>query len=43
VLASGDGMGNLLVSPFNMKWRCYEQAGGVEEAKFFLFWVVFPV
>jgi hypothetical protein len=26
-----------------MKWRCYAQAGGVEESKFCLFLVVFPV
>jgi hypothetical protein len=36
-------MGAFLVSPFNVKWRCYEQAGGVEKSKFCLFWVVFPV
>jgi hypothetical protein len=30
-------------SPFNVKWRCYVQAGGVEESKFCLFSVVFPV
>jgi hypothetical protein len=35
-------MGALLVSLFNMKWRCYAQAGGVGELKFCLFWVVFP-
>jgi hypothetical protein len=35
--------GTLLVSPFNVEWECYEQAGGVEESKFFLFMVVFPV
>jgi hypothetical protein len=29
-------MGALLVSPFNVKWRCYAQAGGVEESKFLL-------
>jgi hypothetical protein len=28
---------------FNMKWRCSAQAGGVEESKFCLFSVVFPV
>jgi hypothetical protein len=33
----------LLVSPFNVKWRCSAQAGGVEESKFCLFWVVFPL
>jgi hypothetical protein len=43
VLASSDSMGALLVSPFNVKWRCYAQSGGVEESKFCLFWVVFPV
>jgi hypothetical protein len=37
------GTGAFLVSPFNVKWRCYAQAGGVEESKFCLFWVVFPV
>jgi hypothetical protein len=42
MLASG-GMGALLVSPFNVKWGCYAQAGGVEESKFCLFSVVFPV
>jgi hypothetical protein len=36
-------MGDLLVSPFYMKWRCYAQAGGVEESTFCLFSVVFPV
>jgi hypothetical protein len=36
-------MGALLVSPFNVKWRCYMRAGGVEESKFCLFSVVFPV
>jgi hypothetical protein len=36
-------MGSLLVSPFNVKWRCYVQAGVVEESKFCLFLVVFPV
>jgi hypothetical protein len=35
--------GALLVSPFNMMWRCYEEAGGMEESKFCLFLVVFPV
>jgi hypothetical protein len=33
----------LLVSPFKVKWRCSAQAGGVEESKFCLFSVVFPV
>jgi hypothetical protein len=42
-LVSGGGAGDLLVSPFNVKWRCYVQAGGVEESKLCLFWVVFPV
>jgi hypothetical protein len=42
-LASGGGMGAFLVSPFNVKWRCYVQAGSVEESKFWLFWVVSPV
>jgi hypothetical protein len=42
-LVSGSGMGALLVSPFNVKWRCYAQAGDVEESKFCLFSVVFPV
>jgi hypothetical protein len=41
-LASGSAEA-LLVSPFNVKWRCYAQAGGVEESKFCLFSVVFPV
>jgi hypothetical protein len=36
-------MGALLVSPFNMKWRFYAEAGGVEESKFCLFSVAFPV
>jgi hypothetical protein len=36
-------MGALLVSLFNMKWRCYAQAGGVEESKFCLFSVDLPV
>jgi hypothetical protein len=42
-LPSGGGTGAFLVSPFNVKWRCYAQAGGVEESKFCLFLVVFPV
>jgi hypothetical protein len=29
--------------PFNVKWRCYVQAAGVEESKFCLFSAVFPV
>jgi hypothetical protein len=41
-LVSG-GAGTLLVSPFNVEWGCYVQAGGVEESKFCLFSVVFPV
>jgi hypothetical protein len=32
-----------LVYLFNVKWRCYVWAGGVEESKFCLFSVVFPV
>jgi hypothetical protein len=36
-------MGALLVSPFNLEWECYVWAGGVEESKFCLFLVVFPV
>jgi hypothetical protein len=35
--------GALLVSPFNVKWRCSAQAGGVEGSKFCLFSVVLPV
>jgi hypothetical protein len=42
-LGTGSGAGALLVSPFNVEWRCYAQAGGVEESKFCLFSVVFPV
>jgi hypothetical protein len=42
-LLSGGGVGALLVSPFNVKWTCYVQAGGMEESKFCLFLVVFPV
>jgi hypothetical protein len=41
--ASGGSVGALLVSPFNVKWRCYAQTGVVEESKFCLFLVVFPV
>jgi hypothetical protein len=41
-LVSGSA-GALLVSPFNVKWGCYAWAGGVEESKFCLFSVVFPV
>jgi hypothetical protein len=40
---SGGGAGALLVSPFNVEWGCYAQARGVEESKFCLFSVVFPV
>jgi hypothetical protein len=40
---SGGSMGALLVSPFNVKSRCYVQTRGVEESKFCLFSVVFPV
>jgi hypothetical protein len=36
-------LGALLVSPFNVKWRCSAQAGVVEESKFCLFSVVFSV
>jgi hypothetical protein len=36
-------MGALLVSPFNMEWECYVLGVGVEESKFYLFSVVFPV
>jgi hypothetical protein len=32
----------LLVSPFNVKWRCSAPAGGVKESKFCLFLVVLP-
>jgi hypothetical protein len=35
--------GALLVSLFKMEWRCSVQAGVVEESKFCLFSVVFPV
>jgi hypothetical protein len=37
------GSGALLVSPFNVKWRCSAQAGGVVEWNFCLFLVVLPV
>jgi hypothetical protein len=30
------GLGALLVSPFNVKWRCSAQAGGVEGSHLFL-------
>jgi hypothetical protein len=43
MLASGGGAGDLLVSPINVRWRCSAQAGVVEESKFCLFLVVFPV
>jgi hypothetical protein len=42
-LVSGGSAGALLVSLFNMKWRCCVQAGGVEGSKFCFFSVVFPV
>jgi hypothetical protein len=42
-LLSGGGTGALLVSPFNVKWRCYAQARSVEESQFCLFSVIFPV
>jgi hypothetical protein len=35
-------LGALLVSPFNVKWRCSVPAGGVEGSKFCLFSVVLP-
>jgi hypothetical protein len=35
-------METLLLSPFNVEWGCYAQAGGVEESEFCLFSVVFP-
>jgi hypothetical protein len=37
-----DGPGALLVSPFNVKWRCSAQVGGVEGSKFCLFLVTLP-
>jgi hypothetical protein len=40
--ATGGGPGALLVSPFNVKYRCSALAGGVEESKFCLFSVVLP-
>jgi hypothetical protein len=40
---ASDSAGALLVSPFNVEWGCYAWAGGVEESKFCLFLVVFPV
>jgi hypothetical protein len=42
-MVSGGGLEALLVFPFNMKWRCYMWGGGVEESKFCLFLVFFPV
>jgi hypothetical protein len=36
------GSGALLVSPFNVKWRCSTPAGGVEGSKFCLFLVILP-
>jgi hypothetical protein len=36
-------MTSLLVSPFNVEWGCYAQAGGVEVSEFCLFLAVFPV
>jgi hypothetical protein len=36
-------VGALLVSLVTVEWRCSAQAGGVEESKFYLFSVVFPV
>jgi hypothetical protein len=41
-LASG-GTVALLVSPFNVEWGGYVQAGGVEVPEFCLFLVVFPI
>jgi hypothetical protein len=41
-LVSGS-VGTLLVSPFNVKWECYTWVGGVEQSKFCLFSVTFPV
>jgi hypothetical protein len=32
----------LLDFPFNVKWRCYAWAGGVEVSEFCLFLMVFP-
>jgi hypothetical protein len=40
---SGGSAGALLVSPFNVEWGCYARGGGLEESKFCLFSVVFPV
>jgi hypothetical protein len=36
------GSGALLVSPLNVMWRCFVQAGGVDGSKFCLFLVVLP-
>jgi hypothetical protein len=36
------GLGALLVSPFNVKWRFSAPAGGVEWSEFFFFLVVLP-
>jgi hypothetical protein len=36
------GLGALLVSPFNMKWRFSALAGGVEGSKLCLFSVIMP-
>jgi hypothetical protein len=41
--ASGGCLGALLVAPFNVKWTCSVQAGGVERTKFCLFSVVLSV
>jgi hypothetical protein len=35
--------GTLLISLFNVKWRCYAWTGDVEESKFCLFLVIFPL
>jgi hypothetical protein len=37
------GMGAPLISPFNMEWRCYVQAGGVAVLEFYFFSMVLPV
>jgi hypothetical protein len=37
-----DGLGALLVSPFNVKWRFSALAGGVEGSKLCLFSVIMP-
>jgi hypothetical protein len=36
------GLGALLVSPFNVKWRFSALAGGVEVSKLCLFSVIMP-